>query len=46
MKNSTYIKRMMFSYLPILFLTISVLIFIFITILNELNVRNAIQSKK
>ncbi|OAS18016.1 helix-turn-helix domain-containing protein [Paenibacillus oryzisoli] len=46
MKKNTYIKRMMFSYLPILFLTISVLIFIFITILNELNVRNAIQSNK
>ncbi|CAH1213066.1 HTH-type transcriptional activator RhaR [Paenibacillus allorhizoplanae] len=46
MKNNTYIKRMMFSYLPILFLTISVLIFIFITILNELNVRNAIQANK
>lgn len=37
---------MLFSYLPILFLTISVLIFIFITILNELNVRNAIQANK
>ncbi|NOU62858.1 helix-turn-helix domain-containing protein [Paenibacillus sp. LMG 31461] len=46
MKNNTYIKRMMFSYLPILFLTISILISIFVTVLNELNVRNAIQANK
>lgn len=46
MKNNTYIKRMMFSYLPILFLTISILISIFVTIINELNVRNAIQANK
>ncbi|MDD9269243.1 helix-turn-helix domain-containing protein [Paenibacillus sp. GCM10023248] len=46
MKSNTYIKRMMFSYLPILFLTISILISIFVTIINELNVRNAIQANK
>lgn len=46
MKNNTYIKRMMFSYLPILFLTISILISIFVTVINELNVRNAIQANK
>ncbi|RTE10280.1 helix-turn-helix domain-containing protein [Paenibacillus whitsoniae] len=46
MKNNTYIRRMMFSYLPILFLTISILISIFVTVINELNVRNAIQANK
>ncbi|WP_336773736.1 helix-turn-helix domain-containing protein [Paenibacillus sp. MMO-58] len=42
--NNNYIMRMLFSYLPILFITISVLIFIFFSIINQFNVRNAIQA--
>nr|WP_275983686.1 helix-turn-helix domain-containing protein [Paenibacillus hamazuiensis] len=37
---------MLLSYLPILFLTVSVLVFIFFAIINELNVRNALQANK
>ncbi|WP_079912441.1 helix-turn-helix domain-containing protein [Paenibacillus sp. 32352] len=44
--NNNYIKRMLLSYLPILFVTVSVLIFIFISIINEINVRNAIQANR
>jgi len=42
--NNSYIMRMLLSYLPILFITISILIFIFFSIMNQLNVRNAIQA--
>jgi Response regulator containing CheY-like receiver domain and AraC-type DNA-binding domain len=42
--NNNYIMRMLLSYLPILFITISVLIFIFFSIINQFNVRNAIQA--
>ncbi|MBE1440898.1 helix-turn-helix domain-containing protein [Paenibacillus sp. OAS669] len=42
--QSNYIKRMLFSYLPILFVTVSLLIFIFISVFNQINVRNAIQA--
>ncbi|MBD3917210.1 helix-turn-helix domain-containing protein [Paenibacillus sp. PR3] len=42
--NNSYIMRMLLSYLPILFITISVLIFISFSIMNQLNVRNAIQA--
>ncbi|WP_426452544.1 helix-turn-helix domain-containing protein [Paenibacillus sp. S-38] len=44
--NNNYIKRMLLSYLPILFVTVSMLIFIFISIINEINVRNAIQANQ
>lgn len=44
--NNNYIKRMLLSYLPILFITVSMLIFIFISIINENNVRNAIQANR
>ncbi|AEI40606.1 helix-turn-helix domain-containing protein [Paenibacillus mucilaginosus] len=44
--NSNYIKRMLLSYLPILLVTVSMLIFIFISIINEINVRNAIQANQ
>lgn len=43
-QNSNYIKRMLLSYLPILFVTVSILIFIFISIYNQINVRNALQA--
>ena len=39
-----YIKRMLLSYLPILFLTVSVLIFIFLSIFSGINARNVIQA--
>lgn len=42
--NNSYIMRMLLSYLPILFITISILIFISFSIMNQLNVRNAIQA--
>ncbi|MGO4546311.1 AraC family transcriptional regulator [Paenibacillus sp. 2TAB23] len=42
--NNNYIKRMLLSYLPILFVTVSMLIFIFFSIINQLHVRNAIQA--
>ncbi|MBB3111547.1 YesN/AraC family two-component response regulator [Paenibacillus phyllosphaerae] len=44
--NNNYIMRMLVSYLPILCITISVLIFIFFSIINQFNVRNAIQANK
>ncbi|MDQ0889035.1 two-component system response regulator YesN [Paenibacillus sp. V4I9] len=46
MKTNNYNTRMLLSYLPILFLTISALIFIFFAMMNELNVRNAIKANK
>ncbi|GBG11774.1 AraC family transcriptional regulator [Paenibacillus agaridevorans] len=42
--NNNYIMRMLFSYLPILCMTIGVLIFIFFAIINQFNVRNALQA--
>jgi two-component system response regulator YesN len=45
-KNSNYMKQMLLSYLPILLVTVSMLIFIFISIINENNVRNAIQANQ
>ena len=44
--NNHYIRRMLFSYLPILFITVSVLIFIFFSVMNQLYVRNAIQANR
>lgn len=44
--NNNYIKRMLLSYLPILFATVSMLIFIFFSIINQLHVRNAIQANR
>ncbi|MGO4108288.1 helix-turn-helix domain-containing protein [Paenibacillus sp. YAF4_2] len=44
--NNNYIMRMLLSYLPILFVTISVLIFIFFSIINQFNVRNALQANQ
>lgn len=44
--NNNYIKRMLLSYLPILFITVSVLIFIFFSIMNQLYVRNSIQANR
>ncbi|WP_159887312.1 hypothetical protein [Paenibacillus puerhi] len=43
-QNPNYIKRMLLSYLPILFVTVSILIFIFFSIFNQVNVRNAIKA--
>lgn len=42
--NNNYIKRMLLSYLPILLVTISMLIFVFFSVINQLHVRNAIQA--
>ncbi|WP_028552192.1 AraC family transcriptional regulator [Paenibacillus sp. UNC451MF] len=44
--NNHYINRMLLSYLPILFVTASMLIIIFIAIINQNNVRNAIQANQ
>jgi two-component system, response regulator YesN len=44
--NSSYMKRMLLSYLPILFVTVSMLVFIFISIINEINVRNTIRANQ
>ncbi|MFC0211537.1 helix-turn-helix domain-containing protein [Paenibacillus chartarius] len=44
--NNNYIKRMLLSYLPILFVTVSMLVFIFISVINEINVRNASQANR
>ncbi|MDF2923476.1 MAG: AraC family transcriptional regulator [Paenibacillaceae bacterium] len=41
-----YIRRMLLSYLPILFLTVSMLIFIFLSIFSGINARNAIQANE
>ncbi|WP_310829637.1 helix-turn-helix domain-containing protein [Paenibacillus pedocola] len=44
--NNNYIMRMLLSYLPILFVTISILTFIFFSIMNQFNVNNAIQANR
>ncbi|HZG86283.1 helix-turn-helix domain-containing protein [Paenibacillus sp.] len=46
MKVNNYVKRMLLSYLPILFVTLGLFIFIFFAIMNQLNVRNAIQANR
>ena len=44
--NNSYIMRMLLSYLPILFVTISILTFIFFSIMNQFNVSNALQANR
>lgn len=45
-RGSNYIKRMLLSYLPILFVTVSMLIFIFMSIINGIYGRNAMQANR
>lgn len=45
-RGSSYIKRMLLSYLPILFVTVSMLIFIFMSIINGIYGRNAMQANR
>lgn len=45
-RSSSYIKQMLLSYLPILFVTVSMLIFMFMSILNGIYGRNAMQANR
>lgn len=44
--SNNYIMRMLLTYLPILFITVSILTFIFFSIMNQFNVNNALQANR
>lgn len=44
--SNNYIMRMLLTYLPILFVTVSILTFIFFSIMNQFNVNNALQANR